>query len=302
MSAITTRPRILRLSMDLLRAVNTRACLCSEVIEPLHSGVDAAHRRRLASLLQVSSGGAGAAVSTRSMAQMRGEFARTRQEALGVLGSSGVVATSRAVSIATSVALARAGYVLESGSWEADLRKIEAGSTKASALKAADSLVARVEDGHRRAVERTLVSACARASAVAGFASVSSHRGIDGSMRVIASDPLGRTLVSEVRILHDRAPSLATEVIGITDGTCDRILDLFDAALEAEGVRGEPPPRRSATAGLPTLAAAREFLRRRPRRAGGIYSEPPAFADEADDSESPPMSHCNMTLNRGSRG
>jgi hypothetical protein len=54
--------------------------------------------------------------------------------------------------------------------------------------------------------------------------------------------------------------------VGLHDGSCNEILDRFDAALAAEGVRAGAP-RRSFTGGVCELAAAREFVRRLPRPA-----------------------------------
>jgi hypothetical protein len=64
---------------------------------------------------------------------------------------------------------------------------------------------------------------------------------------------------------------MATEVVGISDGSCHAILDGFDRALEAQGVRAGPP-RRKYTGGVCQLAAAQEFVRRKVRKS----SPPPA--------------------------
>ena len=81
-------------------------------------------------------------------------------------------------------------------------------------------------------------------------------------MRVIATDPAGRTLVTEIVNSRDGEPGLETEVVGVTDGSCNPILDAFDKALEAEGVHSAPPTRKF-TGGVCELAAAREFVRKK---------------------------------------
>ncbi len=49
----------------------------------------------------------------------------------------------------------------------------------------------------------------------------------------------------------------------MSDNSCVALMDAFDRALEQQGVR-VAPRRRKSTGGIAELAAAREFLRRKP--------------------------------------
>jgi hypothetical protein len=53
--------------------------------------------------------------------------------------------------------------------------------------------------------------------------------------------------------------------MGVTDGSCNEILDAFDRALEEAGVRAAPPKRKY-TGGVCELAAARDYVLRKVRR------------------------------------
>jgi len=106
-----------------------------------------------------------------------------------------------------------------------------------------------------------LVVACTRASALAGFRAATVVRVSGVQTRIVATSPAGHALVTEIRVSLSGEASLATEVVGLRDGSCQGILDQFDSALEAEGVRGSAPTRRF-TGGVCELAAARAFSRR----------------------------------------
>ncbi len=117
---------------------------------------------------------------------------------------------------------------------------------------------------NRRSALDAIVAACSTASVTAGFAELELQPLADNLVRVVALNPAGQALVSEIRVDKDHA-SVATEVVGVRDGSCVRILDAFDAALEAEGVRSAAP-RRKSTGGVAELAGAREFVRKLGRR------------------------------------
>ena len=126
-------------------------------------------------------------------------------------------------------------------------------------------LLHQLDLGHRKALEQTLALACKNASIKVGFTSVQVRHGLQDALRVTATDARGRSLISEINPGDShRDPSIATEVIGIRDGSCVTILDSFDRAIEEEGVRSGPPDRKY-TGGVCELAATREFVLRKLR-------------------------------------
>ena len=146
----------------------------------------------------------------------------------------------------------------------APLRALVGAATVGQARSARDALLEAAEAEHHSTFTNRLVTACSRASVATGFETIETHALPDGTVRVVATNEAGLALVTEIHNAPNREPSLATEVLGMYDGTCHEILDQFDAALEAEGVRSAKPHRRF-TGGVCELAAAREFVRRKLR-------------------------------------
>jgi hypothetical protein len=85
-------------------------------------------------------------------------------------------------------------------------------------------------------------------------------------LRVIATNDHNQSLVTEISSDREGYPAMETEVIGVVDGTCHNILDAFDVALEAEGVRAQKP-KRSSTGGICQLASAKKFVQGKMQRA-----------------------------------
>lgn len=130
-------------------------------------------------------------------------------------------------------------------------------------VRHAERLVtAALECEHQVVFISAVTQACQNACRQIGFGTVETTTAAGGVVRVIATDPAGRTLVTEIEGPAEGEPRMATEVVGISDGSCHVILDAFDRALEAQGVRSGPP-RRKYTGGVCQLATAREFVRRK---------------------------------------
>jgi hypothetical protein len=112
---------------------------------------------------------------------------------------------------------------------------------------------------HQSAFTEHLVLAVQSAASAVKFQHVSVTNAPDGTVRAIASDGKGRTLITEIGTSIDRPPTLATEIIGVSDESCHPILDGYDRALAEAGVISSPPERKF-TGGICELAAAKEFV------------------------------------------
>lgn len=135
-----------------------------------------------------------------------------------------------------------------------------------SAKTALTSFMEQLETSHQGVVVEQLVVACTRAALKVGFEPVQSTTTIvNGTVRLIASDQTGRSLVTEIATNPDAAIPMATEIIGSSDSSCETILDAFEAALAEEGVTTAPPQRKF-TGGMYELEASRDFIRQRPTR------------------------------------
>ena len=125
------------------------------------------------------------------------------------------------------------------------------------------SAIARLESGHQQIFSTALSEAGKRAALKIGFQKLESLPSPLASVaRFAATDALGRTLITEISAPAGGDVRIETEVVGVSDGSCSRILDDFDQALEAEGVRSQPAKRKY-TGGVCELAAVRDFLKRK---------------------------------------
>ena len=167
------------------------------------------------------------------------------------------------VQVSTMLALATTPCMVEGpGGLRQQLESLQRSRSLDEAQQSQQALFDTLASSHRDLFERSLGEACAKAAVEAGFSQVEFDRSRPGELRVIATDPAGRSLVTEIGALPSGEASLATEVVGVRDGSCGQILDRFDATLERLGVHAGPPHRRS-TGGVCELAAARDLLRKK---------------------------------------
>jgi len=185
------------------------------------------------------------------------------------------------------------GFIIEDrGGVEAALAGLRQAQTLNQVQAAERILTATLKSEHQKVFVRALSRACENACQKTGFSDIQTMSRGPGMTRVIASDSTGRALVSEITAEAGKQPRLVTEVVGVADGSCHAILDAFDKALEAEGVRAAPPEWK-ATGGVCELAATREFVQRRlykpvvSRRGGSSSREPEQRARRVEQLNRP---------------
>jgi hypothetical protein len=164
--------------------------------------------------------------------------------------------------LATLLAVQTTPYFCEPATMQAPLGTLLSAGTVTEVETASRQLMNVLQHSHHHVVTKALVVACQKASVQAGFESIETATGIDGCHRVIATDTNGRALVTEVRADYEREPSIETEVVGVTDGSCVEILDRFDRALDEQGVKASPQDRKW-TGGVCELHSAKEFLKKK---------------------------------------
>ena len=99
------------------------------------------------------------------------------------------------------------------------VENLQAARTEAEALAARGALLDSLEQAHRELFAHSLSEACALASSSAGFERIETcHSG--QMLRVVATDSKGRALISEIRPNGEGEYDLATEVVGVSDGSC----------------------------------------------------------------------------------
>ncbi len=204
---------------------------------------------------------------------------RTRDSAQKKLQAAGLppLETARAAALLEVASVPY--YVQDTQPVRQALGRMSTASSLAELAAAREACLRTIEFSHNQVLANALVMACSRACLTLGFDRLEVRSGSGETTRVIATNPAGKTLVTE--ITAGAAPKMETEVVGVSDASCHAILDAFDAALEAEGVRSAPPQRRL-TGGVCELAAAREFVRRKLRPAGPAIS-PAGRPDGGDE-------------------
>lgn len=188
---------------------------------------------------------------------------RLEQKFLGELQASTTLAPAEALKIAMLASLQASPYAVSGTALEQPLRAFARAQSLDETRQAQQALLHQLDRAHREALQQSLALACKKASIKVGFTAVQVMPGLNDALRVTASDARGRSLISEINPGDShRDPSIATEVIGVSDGSCVAILDSFDKAIEEEGVRSEAPDRKY-TGGVCELAATREFVQRK---------------------------------------
>jgi hypothetical protein len=259
MSTVSRRPRVKSISSAVLEAA---AISCVEAVGTLISNairtMDAASRdawtqstqtlpaRNVPKILPVSS----------IKAQIPVVAEGIRQEL-----TQHKLAPVESVKLTALMTLQAAPFACEAAILNAPVEALVQASTEAEAVKASKRLMDVLQKGHQQVMARALVTACRNASVQSGFTCIETTPGLDGSIRVIASDSAARALVTEIRADQEWEPSIVTEVVGVTDGSCVGILDQFDRALEEQGVRAGTSDRKW-TGGVCELGAAKELLKK----------------------------------------
>jgi hypothetical protein len=251
MSAVTSRPRVSGIVLTAAAgSLVAGAALTAGLLRTAGAAVRALHRELQANRPARS----GEILPLATVRQASAALPAARAHEVRALPALDAVKLDTAVRLSSLVAADAAPLA-------APLRALEAASTLEQAHTAARSLMVAAQAEHHRVFTSTLVAACSRASLAVGFRHVETSTAADGTLRVVATSDAGHALVTEIQAAPDAEPRMASEVIGLHDGSCNAILDRFDQALEAEGVRSAPP-RRSFTGGVCELSAAREFVRR----------------------------------------
>lgn len=94
-----------------------------------------------------------------------------------------------------------------------------------------------LESAHTKVFTVNLAKACAAASLKVGFSNVT-IKPVNGKLEVIAKNSDGKHLVSEIAVNQKtNQVDCNTETIGISDGSCSKIIEQFNGELRKMGVR-----------------------------------------------------------------
>lgn len=272
MSSISSRPRVEKIAGSVLTTVAAAGVvLAAKAIESLLGTVTSAAKLATAERPRQTEQGflPVAALSVQLEGHRRKTFERMRQ-------TLPAVEALRAANLETL--MVTPFYLENAARLEPHCRALQQATTLAGVRQAGKALQGALESGHHQIFVDTLSLACQRAAARVGFDRLEVVR-LPDQVRIIAEDAAGRALVTEIQSALHRAPALATEVVGVSDPSCQQILDDFDRVLEEEGVHSAPAQRKF-TGGVCELAGARKIASRKLKPlAGNIQRakpEPPA--------------------------
>jgi len=184
-----------------------------------------------------------------------------------------------AAKVATLLTLSNAPFVMERSASEMlgnSLKAFCKANDSASAQRLQEEFIQSVEDSHQTVFDKGVSLACAEATSQAGFASVKTVEKPSNMLRVIGTDSAARSLVTEITRDAKRHLIITTEALGLSDGSCGKIMDTFDQALESQGIKTAAPMREHKS-GVLDLSLATAFVRSKVTRTGG---QEQSYADE----------------------
>jgi len=278
MSAISSRPRVQTVSSLLFDAVAAGiAVAIGSIIKEMCASSASADSSLFA---YGDSRRDTTAFQVQPVSALRAQRLAHEDAAMALVAAKPLPAVER-LKMSALRSLSGTSYLAQPAAVKPCLNALLQASTADAVILAKATLLAAVDAGHHGLFVDGVVLACRRASLQVGFGSVLVAAG-DGAdpVRVIATDPAGRALVSEVRTDAKGEVSIDTEVVGISDGSCEGILDAFDQSLEAQGVRASDRARKP-TGGACELKSSREFLRHKVQRKAATQTAPVAGGDAA---------------------
>jgi len=253
MSSISTRPRVQKINGPILTSLAVAGVVVAAkaIKAVLGAAGENVQRARRASAVEPG---------LQPVINLKEQFVQSRREIFDQ--AQATLPEIEAMRVATLGSIATTPFYVDNPAALQQHCGILRGATTLAQVKTAEqNILASLTAAHQQVFVNTLALACQRAAHRLGFAQVEVIR-LPDEVRVVAADPAGRTLVSEIRADAEQEPALATEVVGVLDGSCQRLLDEFDRCLEEEGVRSAPP-RRKFTGGVCELAAARDIAAER---------------------------------------
>lgn len=262
MSAVTTRPRVNQVELALNEVTPAVPAIPRATLERMAGTLSKAGQQVFdAVMLDAPSTGQGQSlVATEGLINRFQAICAETREVLAQQPAAHALPEAEAIRIETLVALGQSAFQATSTSHLQDsLLAMTTAETRAQVNATRTELTSQLGATHQRVFLNTLSTACQRAGAALGYTTVETTLSANGSVQLVARDEAGRGLVSEIQT-GKTGTSIATEIVGVHDGSCQGILDAFDAALEAEGVRSVAPER-TTTGGICELSTAKAFLK-----------------------------------------
>lgn len=125
----------------------------------------------------------------------------------------------------------------DAGSVAETLGQLAEAKSVTEARELREETLSEANQSHRQAFVGGVADAVQEASMTVGFSNVEVSEGPTGDTRVVAENEKGQAIVTEIHDDGDGDPSMASEVVGVFDGSCHEIMEEFEAALAENGIR-----------------------------------------------------------------
>lgn len=142
-----------------------------------------------------------------------------------------------------------------------EIDNLAAAATEQQVKTVSRKLMDEIETQQNQLMIQSLQIACETASKHVGFKKIETHHK-NGVTRIIAMDNKENVLVSE--IIQDKKTkeiNIVTEPIGLTDDSCNKIIDNYNKSLQESGVMYSSRNRKF-TGGVCELAFTKEYQKR----------------------------------------
>jgi hypothetical protein len=129
------------------------------------------------------------------------------------------------------------------------------------------SMFSTIKEQHTKVFTNTVANTIQTASIKIGFNQVKLETITSNLTRIVATNPKGINLISEIRTDEKKKINIVSELEGITDSSCKATMDAFNKELETMGIVAERKDRKP-TGGIPVLEFTNKLKkeRKKPKR------------------------------------
>ena len=155
---------------------------------------------------------------------------------------------------------------------EQSIRELISAKTVKQTTERLSSAFAEIKNQHTGVFTNTLTSAIQLAGSNIGFTKVKSDIVSPGLTRIVATNPIGYNLISEIHTNKEKKVDIFSELVNITDGTCSSIMDNFCKQMELLGVIASQKERKP-TGGIAQMPFAKNLQKQRSKNKREFINE-----------------------------
>lgn len=150
------------------------------------------------------------------------------------------------------------------------IQRVVTAKTEQETYQEIQSAFHEIKVQHTESFVANIAHAIETSAIAVGFPDVQVLRPSTQMVRVVATNDTGQNLIAE--IANDQQIDIHTELIGFTDGTCEKVMRAFDDEMVRHGVATKHKEQKP-TLGVPQLPFTKRLL-------GRIRKKSRSFADE----------------------